>query len=1229
MRTLIVAWVTLHIPWVGLSQEPTPVQDSQLSLERFIADHFPPDTNREGLSVSRLHEGWEFRRNDQEPWKPVRIPSSFEDHEGVLFDGIGWYRKTLKRLTLDEPNQYLRGLLRFHGAATKTRVWCDGDLVGEHLGGWTPFICDVSKHIFEPFSKDDARPAQSNTRPSRELNAEHTTLDTVELLVQVDELVGHNSQGFLPVFAPHFGGLWKPVEVLIEYPVAIDAERVHVWGDSESSSLRYEVPLRSYDLPALLRFIDPSKAYSLRIEYCSAPTQARVQGEEDAETASATQLWSNQLWSKTDRELAPSEIQRLLDEGHCSLAGMLHVQKPNVWSPESPNMYDLRISIRESTSTESAVEDGEKTRVLHWLNTKAAFRTIHAEGEKLLLNGKPLTVRGVLNWGYAPPHSAPSLDPNHWRTELKLVKDYGFNLIKFCLWIPPQEYLAMADQMGVLVWMEYPTWHSKWSKDQLPTLSREFDEFFYYDRNHPSVILRSLTCETGPSADIEVIRALYDQCHDRIPNSVVEDDSSWIQWNRVNDFYDDHPYGNNHTWSSTLNRLKQFIAERGMKPLVLGEAIAADTWVAPNSLDSRIGSSTSDSLLNIKRGDAEQPFWLPLAYQSNREWAQARNQDMGADAVLRLEADSLRYAMLMRKYQIESYRNQVPYGGYVVSVIRDFPFAAMGLLDYAGTPKWANGLWEWHGERVFFLKTTGDRKSFWADDAFRGELCLEGIFDTAIRPMQADGSEHAMSGNPPEGLSLRQTWTCGRRQISVDRVLMPNDFYIVENTTSVDGQWRVKPIAVHDPFSEWNSRSTSETTPSSECWNLEVRLREGNTTLCLNTWDVWRLPKPQKLSDEDRGRIALGIHEIESSQIRNSLDFVTNELGIEKIDDGVPKLDSSMISIQVASRFDKELLDFLEEGGRLLMLPDGERGSFPLNDHWFLRGGPIINSESPWNQRHAMLRDLQHFDLAGRVVPDLKWLDEMTPLVMLWDNHDIATVKTHGLVFACRIGKGILLVDAFHHGEADNAAGMTMLSDDLRWLADYELSQLSKSNMTRPVAELNIQSILSIREKLEEKLIDLTHREWRFRPDPKNEGLDQKWNRTELDPSDDAEWAEIRVGRHWDAQGYGGLDGWAWYRVEVPIPDDWREGPVYLWVDGADDYIEIFADGEMVGSSGDRETRQTAFEQRSSFKLANTGDVREKVSIAIRVEDWQGAGGLFRPIWLSNTNRREGVELVK
>ena len=210
-----------------------------------------------------------------------------------------------------------------------------------------------------------------------------------------------------------------------------------------------------------------------------------------------------------------------------------------MWSPDSPVLYSCEIELLNETSN-APYEEVDR------LQCRAAFRTIAADGDRILLNGQPIQVRGVLNWGYAPPDTAPSISEEFWNNELELLRNYGFNLMKFCLWMPPKRYFELADELGILAWIEYPTWHSRWTPDQLPTLQKEFREFFAFDRNHPSVILRSLTCETGPSADLQVIRTLYDECHRMIPGCLVEDDSSWIEWNRVHDFYDDHPYGNNH-----------------------------------------------------------------------------------------------------------------------------------------------------------------------------------------------------------------------------------------------------------------------------------------------------------------------------------------------------------------------------------------------------------------------------------------------------------------------------------------------------------------------------------------------------------------------------------------------------------------------------------------------------------------------------------------------------------
>ena len=103
-----------------------------------------------------------------------------------------------------------------------------------------------------------------------------------------------------------------------------------------------------------------------------------------------------------------------------------------------------------------------------------AFRSIEAKGSQLIFNGQPLHVRGVLNWGYYPPRLAPMPDRERWRRDIRIAKSMGFNLMKFCLWIPPREFFDLCDEEGLLVWQEYPTWHPKLDQAHKAELLREY-----------------------------------------------------------------------------------------------------------------------------------------------------------------------------------------------------------------------------------------------------------------------------------------------------------------------------------------------------------------------------------------------------------------------------------------------------------------------------------------------------------------------------------------------------------------------------------------------------------------------------------------------------------------------------------------------------------------------------------------------------------------------------------
>jgi hypothetical protein len=108
-----------------------------------------------------------------------------------------------------------------------------------------------------------------------------------------------------------------------------------------------------------------------------------------------------------------------------------------------------------------------------------------------------------------------------------------------------------------------------------------------------------------------------------------------------------------------------------------------------------------------------------------------------------------------------------------------------------------------------------------------------------------------------------------------------------------------------------------------------------------------------------------------------------------------------------------------------------------------------------------LLVELQAFDLAGPVVPDLDWLENLDPILLLWDTHDLHTVKTHGLIFETRVGHGRLLVSAVNHRGAGNAAGQWLLAALVRHLTQdpAPIHQLTDKQWSRVKTQMRTRKV--------------------------------------------------------------------------------------------------------------------------------------------------------------------------
>lgn len=1004
----------------------------------------------------------------------MRVPATFQDYEGTNFHGIGWYRTAFK---LAPPPPGRRVLLHFQAAATAAEVWCNGVRLGSHLGGWTPFRFDVTAAL------------HGSTAPG-----------TNELRVRLDEKVGHNTQGFLPIVEPHFGGLWQGVELLTVPATYIDDLRLRAVGNPKTGRLELEIPLAG----------DGTREVSGLTVELRPPGSQKSQRFDLALNAS----------SPAGPQPADATLRR---EGNTFFAE-IPVAKPRLWSPTDPVLYEVSFTL---PSPDGGQTPGDPVR------TRAAFRTVEAVGHQLLLNGLPLNVRGLLNWGYYPPELAPIPDEARFRRDLEFARSRGFNLMKFCLWVPPRRYLELCDEFGMLAWMEYPTWHPQLTPEHLESLRHEFTEFFHFDRNHPSVILRSLTCETGASADLGVIKSLYDTAKRLIPGALVEDDSSWIEWNRVTDFYDDHPYGNNDTWVATLSRLTNYIAGHDTKPLVLGEAMAADTWPRLRDWERRLGK--------------DRPYWAPKALDAQQAWLSRMKAIAGPEPLQHLRPDSLRYGLLMRKYQAETFRREVPDGGYVISVIRDIPGATMGLIDYLDDSKWPVADWAWQRDTICLLQTENDRRSFAAGERFKGRLRVSHF---GAEPIQNGRLEVTLGNTRTVATQSQETGTL-TNWLDLDlplpaRLAKPERLVLRARLKTAAGEFR-------------------------------------------NEWPIWVVPAPAAVCAN---------HVWVDPVLAPALNLPPAP---------GPLSDAARDDVVVAARLDDALARRLEAGGRVLLLPDGGKGSFRLEDHWFLRGAPYVNPAALGGAvPRELLVELQHFDLASQVISNLPWLEQMDPILMLWDTHDLSTVKTHGLIFETRVGPGRLLVSAVNHRGDTNAVG--------RWLLGVLIDHLA--NGQAPRHPLSDKLWRGLKAKLHADKLPLVGRTWRFKPEPKSSGFRADWAAPGLD---DSTWSEIQIGRDWESQGWPQLDGWAWYRLKVKVPEAWSGRPVYLTFDGVDDLYELFINGRLFARRGDLATHRDTFNETFSHDLTAVARPGEDLTLAVRVHDWYGAGGIFRPVTLATT----------
>jgi beta-galactosidase len=394
--------------------------------------------------VQPLDAGWRFQKGSgslalggkdaADPpsfadWAPVHLPHTW-NAEDVVDEAPGYYRgEAWYQRTLDLPLR-LRGkrlFVYFEAANQLAKVYLNGQLMGEHRGGYTAFAVDITAaaHFEGPNS----------------------------LLVQLSNASDPDIPPLSADFT-FFGGLYRQVYLLATEPVHFSL------GEVAGPGLYAQTPQVS-KTAAQIKLVG-----SLQNHHPQS-RRLRLQGQvKDPRGRVVTTF--DQPMRATKQGETPFELE------------LPAIEQPQLWSPESPQRYAITAQIRDAR-TDSLLDELRLPLGLRW------FRFSADSG--FFLNGKPYKLIGVnrhqdfAGLGNAVPASLQ-------RRDIELIKQMGANFLRIAHYPQHPAVLEMCDRLGILTSVEIPIVNRITESEAFyETCLQMQREMIWQNYNHPSVVV--------------------------------------------------------------------------------------------------------------------------------------------------------------------------------------------------------------------------------------------------------------------------------------------------------------------------------------------------------------------------------------------------------------------------------------------------------------------------------------------------------------------------------------------------------------------------------------------------------------------------------------------------------------------------------------------------------------------------------------------------------------------
>lgn len=176
-----------------------------------------------------------------------------------------------------------------------------------------------------------------------------------------------------------------------------------------------------------------------------------------------------------------------------SFTETINIDKPQKWTAETPNLYDLYVTL----------SDGSKT--IEIIPQKVGFRKVEIKNSQLLVNGKAVLIKGANRHELDPDHGYV-VSPERMLQDIKIMKEHNLNAVRTCHYPDDPRWYELCDKYGLYITAEANIESHGMGYGEKTLAKNALYEKSHIERNdhnvkiyknHPSIIVWSLGNEAG------------------------------------------------------------------------------------------------------------------------------------------------------------------------------------------------------------------------------------------------------------------------------------------------------------------------------------------------------------------------------------------------------------------------------------------------------------------------------------------------------------------------------------------------------------------------------------------------------------------------------------------------------------------------------------------------------------------------------------------------------------